>query len=154
MLPSLLMVLLDCLIVFSSIVSYTNTDNLILVTECPVRIFAIMNDQTIQMLMNAVELINSNLDTAPDSWRDQLQAVRRITATLELTDKTPDDVHRRWQVSFVSVAQRVAFADADNGSITDLSDWCLRQWLALLTLYPNDVEILSCKSTYASLCTG
>lgn len=102
-----------------------------------------MNNQMIHRLMAAVQLINTNLDTAPGSWRNQVQAIRSITSTLELTDRTPDNTHRGWQVAFIYVAQRVAFADADNGSVTDVADWCLRQLLALLTLYPNDVEILN-----------
>jgi hypothetical protein len=107
--------------------------------------FVIMNSQLVQTLMATVELVNTNLDTAPDSWQVQLQAIRNITASFEITDTDHDESHRCWQIPFISTVQRVAFADADNGPITDLADWCLRQWLALLALYPDDVDILTCK---------
>lgn len=113
-----------------------------------------MDNQTIYRLIAAIQLINTNLDTAPGSWRDQVQAIRSITTTLELTDRTPDGTHRHWQVAFINVAQRVAFADADNGFVTDVADWCLRQLLALLSLYTNDVEILSCRSSLCFLMHG
>ncbi|EDU50980.1 hypothetical protein A1F94_007216 [Pyrenophora tritici-repentis] len=105
-----------------------------------------MDIQMTQTLMATVELMNTTLDTAPDSWRDHLQAIRTTTDDFELADTTPDEERRRWQIPLISVFQRVAFADADNGPIPDIADWCLRQLLTLLHVYPSDVEILDCKS--------
>ncbi|KAI1515786.1 hypothetical protein PtrSN002B_009298 [Pyrenophora tritici-repentis] len=101
-----------------------------------------MDIQMTQTLMATVELMNTTLDTAPDSWRDHLQAIRTTTDDFELADTTPDEERRRWQIPLISVFQRVAFADADNGPIPDIADWCLRQLLTLLHVYPSDVEIL------------
>ncbi|KAI2477970.1 hypothetical protein Ptr902_10653 [Pyrenophora tritici-repentis] len=101
-----------------------------------------MDIQMTQTLMATVELMNTTLDTAPDSWRDHLQAIRTTTDDFELADTTPDEERRRWQIPLISVFQRVAFADADNGPTPDIADWCLRQLLTLLHVYPSDVEIL------------
>lgn len=99
----------------------------------------------LHMLMATVELVNANLDTAPNSWRDQLPAIRNITTSFEISDTAPEQSRRCWQIPLITVVQRVAFADADNGPIPDIADWCLRQLLTLLALYPQDPDILACK---------
>src|SRR3954466_8015108 len=104
-----------------------------------------MNSQMIQTLMATVELMNANLDRAPDSSRAHLQAIRTTTNDLELVDATPDEERKRWQMPLISVFQRVAFANADGGALLDIADWCLRQLLTLLHVYPGDVEILACE---------
>ncbi|KAF2270382.1 hypothetical protein CC78DRAFT_573656 [Lojkania enalia] len=101
-----------------------------------------MDEHMINSLMSTVDLISSTLDAAPHSWRDQLHIIRNITASLDITDSTPDEARKRWQFPLINVFQRVAFADADNGGVGDIADWCLRQALALLQLYPDDVGIL------------
>jgi hypothetical protein len=124
-----------------------------------------MDAKAIRALLSTVELIAATLDAAPDSWRDHLQAVRSITAALELTDSTPDEVRRQWQVPLISVFQRLAFADADSGGVPDVanckhpgyttstrhpltcSPGCLRQALTLLQVYPEDVELLTRESS-------
>jgi hypothetical protein len=105
-----------------------------------------MDESMIERLMTTVDLINTNLDISPDSWRDQLAAIRNITVSFEITDTAPDETRRNWQLPLISVFQRVAFADADAGAIKDLADWCLRQLLVLLQIYPDDVDILTCES--------
>jgi hypothetical protein len=105
-----------------------------------------MDEHMVRTLMSTVELIASTLDTAPDSWRDQIQAIRNITAVLELTDKTPYEPRKQWQLPLISVFQRVAYIDADNGGVIDIANWCLRQALTLLQIYPEDVDLLACKS--------
>lgn len=81
-----------------------------------------MDANATEVLISTVGLIATTLDAAPDSWRDHLQAVRNITASLELSDSVPDEVRRRWQVPLIKVFQRVAFADADNGGVMDVSN--------------------------------
>lgn len=102
-----------------------------------------MDENAVQNLMSTIELISANLDTRPESWREQLQAIRSITRCLELLDDHPEQARKRWQLPLISIFQRVAFADADNGAVQDVANWCLRQALTLLHLYPNDVEILA-----------
>jgi hypothetical protein len=104
-----------------------------------------MDDDAVRALMSTVELISTNLDTRPESWREQLQAIRSTTTSLEILDASPDETRKRWQLPLVSVFQRVAFGDADNGAVQDVADWCLRQALVLLHLYPEDVEVLACE---------
>jgi hypothetical protein len=120
-----------------------------------------MDAKAIENLISTVELIATTLDAAPDSWRHHLQAVRSITASLELSDSTPDEVRRRWQVPLIGVFQRLAFAEADSGGVPDVANCkytgrmarmsraltcisgCLRQALTLLQVYPEDVDLLT-----------
>jgi hypothetical protein len=81
-----------------------------------------MDAKATEALIYTVRLISATLDAAPDSWRDHLQAVRNITASLELSDSTPDGLRRQWQVPLIQVFQRVAFADADNGGVLDIAN--------------------------------
>jgi hypothetical protein len=104
-----------------------------------------MDNNAVRSLMATVELISNNLNTRPESWREQLQAVRSTTASLEIQDTVPNDVEKHWQLPLISVFQRVAFGDADNEPVQDVATWCLRQALVLLHLYPRDVEVLACK---------
>ncbi|KAJ5059426.1 hypothetical protein J3E74DRAFT_428980 [Bipolaris maydis] len=102
-----------------------------------------MDSQMLHMLTATVELVNANLDTEPNSWRHQLPAIRNITNSFEISDTAPEQSRRYWQMPLVTVVQRVALADADNGPVSDIADWCLRQLLTLLALYPQDPEILA-----------
>ncbi|ORY19480.1 hypothetical protein BCR34DRAFT_595437 [Clohesyomyces aquaticus] len=106
-----------------------------------------MDENMVGSLISTVELISATLDAVPNSWRDQLQAIRNITASVELVDIIPDEGRKRWQVPLIGVFQRVAFADADHGVVSDIANWCLRQSLTLLHIYPADADLLSRKST-------
>jgi hypothetical protein len=86
-----------------------------------------MNESAVHSLMHAIELISNSLDARPESWREQLQAIRNTTASWELRDPTPDEARKRWQLPLISAFQHVAYADADNGAVTDIAAWCLRQ---------------------------
>jgi hypothetical protein len=103
-----------------------------------------MDDNSVRKLMSTVQLISTNLDIRPESWREQVQAIRNTTMSLEILDTVPDLTQKRWQLPLVSVFQRVAYGDADNGPVQDMADWCLRQALTLLRLYPEDAEVLAC----------
>lgn len=104
-----------------------------------------MDEHMIRTLMSTVDLIATTLQVNPDSWRDQVQAIRNITTSLEILDLTPDEARKAWQLPLIRVFQRVAYADADNGGVSDIGNWCLRQALTLLQLYPSDVNLLTCK---------
>jgi hypothetical protein len=104
---------------------------------------ATMDESAVHSLESTINLISANLDVRPESWREQLQAIRSTTRSLEIRDGTPEEARKRWQVPLITVFQRVAFGDADNGAVQDVADWCLRQALTLLHLYPEDVEILT-----------
>lgn len=106
-----------------------------------------MDANSIETIMATVESIAMKLDMAHDSWGDHLQAVRQITAVLEFSDKSPAPFHKEWQIRILVVFQRVAYADADSGGIPDIGDWCLKQAVTLLQVYPEDIELLTCKKT-------
>ncbi|KAF2187838.1 hypothetical protein K469DRAFT_568615 [Zopfia rhizophila CBS 207.26] len=102
-----------------------------------------MDEQRVKALMSTVELISTTLDAVPNSWRDQLQAIRNTTASLEFLDTTPDETRKAWQIPLISVFQRIAFVDADNGGVPDVANWCLRQALTLLQVYPDNLDLLT-----------
>ncbi|KAF2662994.1 hypothetical protein K491DRAFT_700118 [Lophiostoma macrostomum CBS 122681] len=102
-----------------------------------------MNEHLVITLQSTVDLIASTLDTNPSAWRDHLQPIRDITASLEFLDTAPDDSRKQWQLPLIRVFQRVSFTDADNGGVPDIADWCLRQSLTLLQLYPEDFGLLT-----------
>lgn len=97
--------------------------------------------------MSTAEHITTALDANHESWRDHLQAVRHITAVLEFTDTNSNETRRVWQTTLITVFQRVAYADADSGGVSDISDWCLKQAVTLLPLYPENVDLLTRKYT-------
>lgn len=102
-----------------------------------------MDEQTIASLISTADLISATLDTNPGAWRDRLQIIRDITASLEILDNVPDQTRKQWQLPLVTAFQRVAFADADSGGVPDIANWCLRQELTLLSLYPDDVDLIA-----------
>lgn len=108
----------------------------------------LMDSDGVESLMLTVNSINASLDVSPISWRDHLQTIRSITVSLDFRDPSPDEARKRWQLPLIWILQRVAFADADNGCVQDIADWCLRQSLVLIQLYPTDANILECKLPY------
>jgi hypothetical protein len=109
-----------------------------------------MDNAKVRRLMSTVDLIAATLDANPDSWRDQLQAIRNITQSLELLDLQPDESRKQWQLPLIEVFQQVAYADADNGGVPDIGNWCLRQAVTLLQVYPGDVDLLTSKNLLMS----
>ena len=103
-----------------------------------------MDQRAVETLLSTVDLITTTLDHNPGAWRDRLQTIRSITSSLEMSDTVPDQSRRQWQVPLVSAFQQVAFIDADSGGVLDIADWCLKQELSMITLYPQDVELLTC----------
>ncbi|KAF2009854.1 hypothetical protein BU24DRAFT_66131 [Aaosphaeria arxii CBS 175.79] len=89
-----------------------------------------------------IELVNAMLDADPQSWRDHLRIIRTIIATTDMSSITPNQGRKASQIQMIRVCQRVAYADADNGGMLDIGNWCLRQALSLLSLYPNEVGVL------------
>ena len=93
--------------------------------------------------MSTVDRITTAFNTNHDSWRDHLHAIRNVTGVLEFGDTTPDEDRRGWQLPLITIFQRVAFADADSGGVLDIANWCLKQAVTLLQVYPNDVDLLT-----------
>ena len=93
--------------------------------------------------MSTAKTINSTLDIAPDSWKDHLQTIRDIIAGLECSDANPDEARMLWQLPLITVFQRVAYSDADSGGVSDIANWCLKQAVTLLQVYPEDIDLLT-----------
>lgn len=106
-----------------------------------------MDESSVASLRTLATEIATALELNPTSWRDHLQAIRGVTASLDILDAAPDPANREWQLPLLQVFQRVAFADADNGGVPDIANWVLRQALALLQVSSDDVELLFCASS-------
>ena len=104
--------------------------------------FITTDEDAVGTLMATVQLITTALDANPEDWRNHLQDIRNVTAVLEFTDIHPNETRRVWQTTLITTFQRVAYADADSGGVLDISDWCLKQAVTLLSLYPENVELL------------
>lgn len=111
-----------------------------------------MNNSVLSNLISTVKAIAVNLDVRPDSWHEQLQAVRNTTSSVHFLDTSPDEASLQRQILLISVFQRVAFADADNGAVQDVADWCLRQALHLLNVFPDNIVLLT--RTYKTKAAG
>ncbi|KAF2874814.1 hypothetical protein BDV95DRAFT_299434 [Massariosphaeria phaeospora] len=102
-----------------------------------------MDENMVHTLTTTVDLVAATLDVAPNSWRDHLNAVRNITSILEINDSAPNEARRAWQIPLITVFQRVAYADHDGGGVLDIANWCLRQSVTLLQVYPDDIDLLA-----------
>jgi hypothetical protein len=101
-----------------------------------------LNAHEIQDLLATLREMESTLESSLDPWPAQLKKIRNIITN----DISPDGVNRDWQIAMLSTFQYVAFADADNGMVQDVADWCLRQALIFVQEFPQDVEFLACES--------
>lgn len=45
-------------------------------------------------------------------------------------------------VSVICALQKLAYPEVDSAGVVDISDWCMAQWLLLLTRNPNDAGAL------------
>jgi hypothetical protein len=102
----------------------------------------VMNEeQRIAVCKTSVAQVYTMLRTAPQDWRNFLDLARSVIAHL---DNTTFMQQRRApeQTWLVTGLQRLALADNDNGEITDISNWCTRQWMIICQREPQNVEAL------------
>ncbi|QIW95867.1 hypothetical protein AMS68_001385 [Peltaster fructicola] len=68
----------------------------------------------------------------PRSWRNYVALARSVIAHLDSTGYMQQADQVTEQAYIVNALQRIAFADADNGALTDIDTWAARQWLQIL----------------------
>lgn len=97
-----------------------------------------MGDQRLTSCKTAVAQIEAVLKSHPHAWRNYLQSARSvITAVNSISSIGTAD----W-TWIVAVLQDLGFADADDGGVADISNWCQSQWLAILESRPNNTAAL------------
>lgn len=89
-------------------------------------------DQRLQLCRAAVSQIYNMLRDRPRAWRSYIALARSVIAHLDSTGYMQRTEHASEHAWIVNALQRIAFADADNGPITDLDTWTARQWLQIL----------------------
>ncbi|KAH7060521.1 hypothetical protein B0J12DRAFT_336660 [Macrophomina phaseolina] len=98
-----------------------------------------MGDSRLDSCKSAVAQIEAVLQSHPHAWRNYLPSARSIVAAVNSTPSIGTD-DMTW---IVTVLQDLGFADADSGGVTDISNWCQSQWLAILESRPNSSAALS-----------
>lgn len=98
-----------------------------------------MGDSRLNSCKSAVAQIEAVLQSHPHAWRNYLPSARSIVAAVNSTPSIGTD-DMTW---IVTVLQDLGFADADSGGVTDISNWCQSQWLAILESRPNSSAALS-----------
>ncbi|KAL1633644.1 hypothetical protein SLS56_002792 [Neofusicoccum ribis] len=97
-----------------------------------------MGDQRLTSCKTAVAQIEAVLKSHPHAWRNYLQSARSvITAVNSISSIGTAD----W-TWIIAVLQDLGFADADDGGVADISNWCQSQWLAILESRPNNTPAL------------
>ncbi|OJD30924.1 uncharacterized protein BKCO1_5400074 [Diplodia corticola] len=97
-----------------------------------------MSDPRMAQCKSAVTQIEAALRSHPHAWQNYLQSARGIVTAVSSMQSLPMG---DWAY-FVAVLQDLGFADADNGSVTDVTNWCQTQWLAMLEKRPNSTAAL------------
>ncbi|KAK7725058.1 hypothetical protein SLS57_003971 [Botryosphaeria dothidea] len=97
-----------------------------------------MGDSRLNSCKSAVAQLEAVLQSHPHAWRNYLQSARGVMAAVDsMSSIGADD----WSW-IVSVLQDLGFADADQGGVTDITNWCQSQWLAILESRPNNTAAL------------
>lgn len=97
-----------------------------------------MGDSSLNSCKSAVAQLEAVLQSHPHAWRNYLQSARGVMAAVDsMSSIGADD----WSW-IVSVLQDLGFADADQGGVTDITNWCQSQWLAILESRPNNTAAL------------
>ncbi|KAL0257233.1 hypothetical protein SLS55_008043 [Diplodia seriata] len=109
-----------------------------------------MGDPRLAQCKSAVTQIEAALHSHPHAWQNYLQSARSIVTAVSSMQSLPTG---DWAY-FVTVLQDLGFADADNGSVTDITNWCQTQWLAILEKKPNSTAALRGKSFLVVLQMG
>ncbi|KAF2088360.1 hypothetical protein K490DRAFT_65036 [Saccharata proteae CBS 121410] len=92
-----------------------------------------MDDQQVAACKSVVTQIAAMLESDPNMWETYLPSARGVVtaidavSSIETTDWT-------W---IVEVLQNLAFVEPDEGGVTDIGNWCLSQWLAILEHNPD-----------------
>lgn len=89
-------------------------------------------EQRLTLCRAAINQIYVMLRDNPRSWRNYLTLARSIISHLDSTTFMQSTARGTEQAWMLTAIQKIAFADADNGSITDLDTWTARHWLAML----------------------
>ncbi|KAL6241023.1 hypothetical protein RBB50_012118 [Rhinocladiella similis] len=76
------------------------------------------------------------------SWDRRLLIARAAMSTFERTGFVHIPEYAPELVSVICALQKLAYPEVDSAGVVDISDWCMAQWLLLLTRNPNDAGAL------------
>ena len=100
------------------------------------------NERRIASAKTQVAAIYLSLREQEDDWQINLGTARDVMQVIDNTTFMARAGRVGEQVWLVEGLQRLAYHDVDTGGVRDIADWCLRQWLRLLTNHPANVETL------------
>ncbi|KAI9878128.1 MAG: hypothetical protein M1830_001811 [Pleopsidium flavum] len=90
----------------------------------------------------SVARIYSMLQTSPDEWESYVGSARSVMASIDVTPFMADPNKIEEQIWIIEGLQKLAFRAQGSGGLSDVADWCLRQWLSLLHNHPENIDAL------------
>lgn len=101
-----------------------------------------MEADRVSTCLAIVGRIQAALENRQAERSSYLTAARSVLSSVDQSSflgLPSDSEDRRW---IIEVLQRLAFHEADVGPVSDIADWCLRQWLSLLQDDANSTAVL------------
>jgi hypothetical protein len=112
---------------------------------CLVRTTGAMDEGRVASCKDRVQAIYTMLETKSNNWEHHLDSAREVMATLDAVHFMHNRYRQEEQVWIIEGLQNLAYHDASEGVITDIANWCMRQWLAIVQHYPDNFAALSGK---------
>lgn len=101
-----------------------------------------MEADRVSTCLAIVGRIQEALNNRQEERSSYLTAARSVLSSIDQSSflgLPSDSKDRRW---IIEVLQRLAFHEADVGPVSDIADWCLRQWLSLLQDDAQSIAVL------------
>lgn len=104
-------------------------------------------EDMVEQVKSIVTLLNEVISSRPLECETYIPSARSAITALEHLHFFRGPARIAEQVWIIQGLQRFAFYDADNGSVIDIADFCQITWLRVLRNYPENVDVLTGKST-------
>lgn len=98
-----------------------------------------MDDAWVQHVTSILDYLN---DRTQSPNAQTCQSARDLMASLDAWSFLGSASLYGLQIRALEILQRLAYHDADLGSIGDIASWVLERWLRILQRHPNSVQAL------------
>ena len=100
-----------------------------------------LNDR-MAMCRTSIACIRSMLRSRPNDWQSYVSHARFVMATIDTVPFSADPADLDQRTWMIEGLQKLAYHETDNGSFSDIADWCMRHWLVVLQHQPENVTTL------------
>jgi len=102
-----------------------------------------MEDSRLRSALTNLEALEAQVDEiSEEQWTQVLGVIRREIQILDQVRFFGQSYPILAQARVLGVIQSLIYHESDVGNITDISNWCLTKWLAVLHRYPREVAVL------------